>query len=320
MKAAKFKRLTSFFLCLLLCMIISMPAMATTKPALEIMQFNMDMNSVGGVSVEFSFRNNSGKSIKYIDVTVSAYNRVGDRAYDEIRGTSSSTLTVIGPFNSFTLLPKVEAEYSDSSGKGTPFEKYAFSPYLINDSDGDPMDVYYDKNGNYYVKPKYDINTYTYLSDYEISNIMYTDNSVEFENVFYNSSIDYLMVDKVVVTFMDGTKTTISGNNAISKDRYYTLQNQPFLPTVARYSAVYNYNDYKTLNPDLVAALGDNEKLLFEHFINNGMKEGRQGSVEFNLAAYKANNSDLAAAYGEDNVKYYEHFISFGKAEGRTAV
>ena len=56
-----------------------------------------------------------------------------------------------------------------------------------------------------------------------------------------------------------------------------------------------------------------------EHFVNSGMKEGRQGSSAFNLAAYKANNPDLVAAFGEDNQKYYEHYISSGKSEGRKA-
>jgi len=50
------------------------------------------------------------------------------------------------------------------------------------------------------------------------------------------------------------------------------------------------------------------------------MKEGRQGSAEFNLNVYKANNPDLVAMFGDDNVKYYEHFISSGRAEGRVAV
>ena len=60
-------------------------------------------------------------------------------------------------------------------------------------------------------------------------------------------------------------------------------------------------------------------KHCFEHFVTNGMKEGRQGSSEFNLNTYKANNPDLVAAFGDDNVKYYEHYISSGKAEGRIA-
>ena len=280
----------------------------------------MSMNSVGGISVSFSFRNNSNKVIKYIDLSLSAYNRVDDKEYDSITGGSPRNLTVIGPMSPFSASAVPGNRYDDSSASGTPFSNYCFTPYIINDSNGDPMPVYLHKNSNFFVKPNYNEDTFTYLSDYEINNVMYTDNNVTFDNIMYNSAVDYLKVDRVVVTFTDNTTQTLDGNVAVSNNRYYVLQNQPFLPTVARYSAVYNYNDYKTLNPDLIAALGDNEKLLFEHFINNGMKEGRQGSTEFNLEAYKANNPDLVAAFGDDNVKYYEHYISSGKAEGRKAV
>ena len=70
----------------------------------------------------------------------------------------------------------------------------------------------------------------------------------------------------------------------------------------------------------MATQFGANQKALFEHFVTQGMKEGRQGSAEFNLNAYKANNPDLVAMFGDDNVKYYEHFISSGRAEGRVAV
>ena len=98
-----------------------------------------------------------------------------------------------------------------------------------------------------------------------------------------------------------------------------SFQNPPFAQQLAQYQAVYNYQDYLKLNPDLADAFGANQKALFEHFVTNGMKEGRQGSSEFNLNTYKANNPDLVAAFGDDNVKYYEHYISSGKAEGRIA-
>lgn len=89
---------------------------------------------------------------------------------------------------------------------------------------------------------------------------------------------------------------------------------------LSKYSAVYSYSDYVKYNPDLAAAFGDNQKALFEHFINSGMKEGRQGSSQFNLAVYKANNPDLVALFGDDNVKYYEHYMAGGKDEGRKAI
>lgn len=316
------KKFVSVLCALFLCLIISLPAVAAgPKAPVEIMDFTMSTNSVGGVSTTLKFRNNSGKQIKYIDVTVTAYNRVGDRAYDTITGNSTFSLRVVGPMEPFSAAIDPNWYTTTSySAANTPFSQYTYTPYLINDGSW-TLDVYLDKYHNFFVMPSYDPEDFIYLTNEEINYGMYLEgDEVTFDNIMYSSVVDHLTVGNVVVTYMDNSKQTISSDNVISDYRYYVLQNQPFLPTVARYSAVYNYNDYKTLNPDLVSVLGDNEKLLFEHFINNGVKEGRQGSVEFNLAAYKANNPDLVAAFGEDNVKYYEHFISSGKAEGRKAV
>ena len=89
---------------------------------------------------------------------------------------------------------------------------------------------------------------------------------------------------------------------------------------IIQYSAIYNYRDYASYNADLVATYGENPWKLLQHFINSGMKEGRQASSQFNLAAYKANNPDLVALFGDDNIKYYEHSMTNGKAEGRIAI
>lgn len=124
-------------------------------------------------------------------------------------------------------------------------------------------------------------------------------------------------MNKVVITYMDGSTQTVSNISSAYRDT--PLQNKPFKEQLAQYAAVYNYKEYLQYNQDLAASLGDNQKALFEHFINSGMKEGRQGNSEFNLAAYKANNPDLVALFGDDNVKYYEHYIAGGKAEGRKA-
>lgn len=147
---------------------------------------------------------------------------------------------------------------------------------------------------------------------------MYNYDDSEFPDIWWRDwSIDYLAVDKVELIYMDGSTETLS--NVGSKYRTMSFQNPPFAQQLAQYQAVYNYQDYLKLNPDLADAFGANQKALFEHFVTNGMKEGRQGSSEFNLNTYKANNPDLVAAFGDDNVKYYEHYISSGKAEGRIA-
>lgn len=88
-------------------------------------------------------------------------------------------------------------------------------------------------------------------------------------------------------------------------------------PTPVSYAAVFNATYYADHYADLKAAYGNNETKLFQHFINSGMKEGRQASEEFNVQAYKARYGDLRAAYGNNLVLYYQHYISNGKAEGR---
>ena len=47
------------------------------------------------------------------------------------------------------------------------------------------------------------------------------------------------------------------------------------------------------------------------------MKEGRQGSSNFNPAVYKSTYQDLRNAFKDDMPKYYLHFIKYGYKEKR---
>lgn len=85
------------------------------------------------------------------------------------------------------------------------------------------------------------------------------------------------------------------------------------------YSPVFNSSYYSAKYPDLAAAGIRTEAQLLNHFVNNGMKEGRQGSAEFSVQVYRANYPDLNAAFGNNLPAYYMHYISSGKAEGRVA-
>ena len=77
----------------------------------------------------------------------------------------------------------------------------------------------------------------------------------------------------------------------------------------------YYYNTY----PDLQAALGYDYNLLYRHYLNSGMAEGRSGSAEFNCLVYRNNYPDLQASFGDDYRAYCIHYESYGKAEGRSA-
>ena len=87
------------------------------------------------------------------------------------------------------------------------------------------------------------------------------------------------------------------------------------------YSAVFDANYYYSAYADLRSAVGNDKKLLLQHFITFGMKEGRRGNEEFDVKAYMQNNADLVEEFGtEDLTNYYLHYITSGKKEGRNAV
>jgi len=82
------------------------------------------------------------------------------------------------------------------------------------------------------------------------------------------------------------------------------------------YSKVYDGKYYGKI-PDLKQAFGSNPTLLFKHFLDYGMKEGRQATAEFNVKVYKSKNPDLVNALGNDYKKYFEHYITYGYKENR---
>lgn len=81
------------------------------------------------------------------------------------------------------------------------------------------------------------------------------------------------------------------------------------------FDATYYYQTYA----DVAEAFGRDEKVLYAHFVNYGIYEGRSGSAEFDVDAYRTRYPDLNESFGDSLVSYYRHYISFGRAEGRIA-
>ena len=77
------------------------------------------------------------------------------------------------------------------------------------------------------------------------------------------------------------------------------------------YSSIFVASYYSTKYPDLKAAGITTDAALLNHFVTSGMKEGRQGSEEFNVYVYMNNYPDLKAAFGNDLPKYYLHYFIF---------
>ena len=317
-----------FFTALLtgiLCFLFVPTCFAASRPVLEITNTEFRTNSVGGVTVDIDYSNNSNKTIKYITWYMTPYNAVGDAVRCSVRGYSQVTGKTTGPIDPFSVkVDTTEKLYSNPhSNSENPFESsYRYTQYYINSGIGTygtviQNTVYADRYNNLFVKQG---NDYLYLTDSEITNDLYSYQRAIFECAWYNGTIRSFKVNKAVVEFMDGSKQTVSEKQLYSEKYNHVLQGKPFLGALVQYASVYNYKDYMKYNPDLAATFSDNQKALFEHFINNGMKEGRQANSKFNLSAYKANNPDLVSIFGDDNVKYYEHYISCGKAEGRIAV
>ena len=82
-------------------------------------------------------------------------------------------------------------------------------------------------------------------------------------------------------------------------------------------SVVFNATYYASKYADLKAAFGTDATKLYNHFINNGVKEGRQASPMFSVDYYLKNNADLKAAFGSNRESAFNHFVSYGINEQR---
>lgn len=298
----------------LLCGCLGLSAMAT-RPSIELMEFYVTKTSNSAYAPILYYRNNAKRTIKYIDWRTTAYNRVGD----PIPENATKFLRTVGPITPSEVLWSTNAPLNTRFGleNNSPFKRYKETNYKVSIGNYQ-QPVYQDEYNNFFVqRNKYDGNTGVYLTEDEVENAMYYW-WCDFPDIGWMSNvIDHVMVDEIVVTYMDGSEEIIT--NMGSPYRITGFQNPPFYQQLAQYQAVYNYQDYLTYNPDLAALYGADQKKLFDHFVTSGMKEGRRGSSGFDLNTYKANNPELVAMFGDDNVKYYEHYIANGKAEGRIA-
>ncbi len=88
-------------------------------------------------------------------------------------------------------------------------------------------------------------------------------------------------------------------------------------PNANVHLADFNGEQYIASYPDLIVAFGDNPTAGQEHFLFQGVFEGRVQD-NFDAASYLAHYSDLQAAFGTNEVLATEHYITTGFFEGRT--
>nr|WP_081794775.1 L,D-transpeptidase family protein [[Eubacterium] cellulosolvens] len=83
------------------------------------------------------------------------------------------------------------------------------------------------------------------------------------------------------------------------------------------YAKVYDYEYYKTHNPDVVAVYGNNDGLILNHFVTSGTKELRSGNGVFEARSYIYEYRDLRRVFKDDYRKYYAHYSKTGYKENR---
>ena len=66
------------------------------------------------------------------------------------------------------------------------------------------------------------------------------------------------------------------------------------------YSPVYDFDYYVSKYEDVRRVFNGDPTKTFWHFINYGMREGRQAKADFNVGAYKNRYTDLQIAYGNN--------------------
>ena len=82
-------------------------------------------------------------------------------------------------------------------------------------------------------------------------------------------------------------------------------------------SVVFDAAYYAKKYPDLKAAFGTDSTKLYNHFLDYGIKEGRQASPMFSVDYYLKNNADLKAAFGSNRESAFNHFVTYGINESR---
>lgn len=156
-----------------------------------------DRDSVGGISFDICWSNQSDKVIKYAHFYVTPYNGVWDPVKCEIRGYSTADCWVTGPVAKVSSSTNLLDETAGGFG--------VFAPREIEGTDF----------GDYYVSKIFDDLTY-YGPDGEYVPITPADYGNIFvvtywDRMWYNNDIKHLMIAKVVLEYMDGTTTTLTG-------------------------------------------------------------------------------------------------------------
>lgn len=85
--------------------------------------------------------------------------------------------------------------------------------------------------------------------------------------------------------------------------------------TAAGLEDIFDAEYYADNYEDLKEAFGYDEELLYRHFLEHGLEEGRVMNPVLDVAAYRAAYADLEEAFGDDWDAYVEHYLTIGVYE-----
>jgi|GEM_PF-1179135 len=146
----------------------------------------------------------------------------------------------------------------------------------------------------------------TTAEDLKIDGNAYIPGTTDAEGVSYSGSENQCLIFKI----KSGSYTFETENISV-ESKSDTIYNG------VDYSSVYNYDYYVTKYPDVKELCGEDKTKALEHFVNNGMKEGRQAINSFNVDSYAMEYSDVRQYCGNVMTEYYKHYMNHGIYENR---
>lgn len=137
--------------------------------------------------------------------------------------------------------------------------------------------------------------------------------------IWIGETLKVSVEDNTTVSRLNGG---IGNQGAVAGAVNATTANIP-MALRAQLKGIFDVKWYAEKYPDVVKALGNNEEVLFAHFLRCGIWEGRQLNPDFNVNAYASAYGDLQRAFANDNaaqqiVDYYSHYVVFGIKEERS--
>lgn len=137
--------------------------------------------------------------------------------------------------------------------------------------------------------------------------------------------------DTTFTNYLNGTKEDWKSKMNFDEDLQFCSKAKAFyidktlvrplppLPPPVKAKCIFNARQYADKYPDLKRAFGYNEAALKKHYVDFGIREGREYTpgCRFDALRYAELNADLRRAFGYDTNKLLNHYKQFGINENR---